>query len=86
MAEWAPIDMKKKSPLTVEDATHLMAVLDKDIPECDKKQVALLLLILAANPELAEKGDVVGYSPRTSGTVCTGFGDYGDGDFYGYGC
>jgi len=77
--------MKKKTPLTVEDATHLMEVLDKDIPECDKKRVALLLLILVANPELAEKGEVVGYSPRTS-IWCGSGNDYGDGDFYGYGC
>jgi len=42
-----------------------MEVLDNDIPSWDKKSIALLLLILASNPELTEKGSPIGYSPRT---------------------
>ena len=76
--------MTKESPITVEDATHLMEVLDTDIPECDKKQIALLLLILAANPELAEKGDVVGYSQRTYHGIS--IADYDDAYYGYYGC
>ena len=62
-------DMNKESPISIQDAHHLMEVLDKDITEYDKCRVALLLLILAANSSLAEKGEVVGYSPRT---YCSG--------------
>jgi hypothetical protein len=78
-------DMSEEAPLSIQDAHHLMEVLDKDIPDYDKRQVALLLLILAADPSRAQKGEeVVGYSPRTS----TWIDCYGDGDdFYGcYGC
>jgi hypothetical protein len=58
-------DMNEESPISVQDANYLMEVLNEDIADCDKSRIALLLLILAANPSLAEKGDVVGYSPRT---------------------
>lgn len=51
--------------LTIEDAKHLMEVLDNDIPTRDKKNIAFLLLILASNPDLAENSSPVGCSART---------------------
>lgn len=68
--------------LSIEDAKHLMEVLDNDIPTWDKKNIALLLLILASNPDLAENGSPVGYSPRTYHNTHTDW-EYG-GEYYGY--
>ena len=76
--------VKMEPSLTIEDAKHLMEVLDNDIPSWDKKNIALLLLILASNPDLAENGSPVGYSPRSyhGGHYAD---DYGS-EYYGYGC
>ena len=72
---------KKNQVLTIQDAKYLMDVLDKDIDDWEKPRIALLLLILSANPDLAKDGkEVVGYSPRA---YCGGMGDqYG----FGYDC
>jgi hypothetical protein len=49
-----------ESPITVEDAKHLMEVLENDIPYWENREkIALLLLILAADPSLAKDNDIV---------------------------
>lgn len=50
--------------LTIKDANCLLAVLDNDIPYFEKNRVSLLLLILAANPSLAENYDVISNKQR----------------------
>lgn len=72
--------------LNIEDAKHLMEILDNDIPTWDKKNIALLLLILASNPDLVENDkQVVGYSPRTYSSDYAHL-NFGDEDYCGYGC
>lgn len=69
--------------LTIEEAKHLMEVLDNDIPSWDKKNIAFLLLILASNPDLVENGrQAVGHSPRTYHGYNGDWGEYGE--FCGY--
>lgn len=74
--------------LTIQDAIHLMQVLDNDIPYWDRKNIAFLLLILASNPDLVGEGkSPVGFSPRTHSNTMHGDWEYGDdGGYYGYGC
>ncbi len=53
-------------PITIHEAKFLMDVLENDIPYWERDKIALLLLILSANPSLAEKQiELVGYSSRT---------------------
>lgn len=49
-------DVMTESPITIHEAKALMEVLENDIPSWEKNKIALLLLILAANPSLAENG------------------------------
>ena len=45
-----------ESPITIHEAKALMEVLENDIPSWEKSKIALVLLILASNPSLAENG------------------------------
>lgn len=57
---------QKEQILTLQDAFCLMNVLENDIPNWERNRIALLLMILSANPDMAKDGkEVVGYSPRT---------------------
>lgn len=55
---------KSEQIITIQDAMHLMKVLENDIPICDKSKIALLLLVLSANPEMANHGEIVTHKRR----------------------
>ena len=48
-----------ESNITIQEAYQLMMVLEKDIPTWEKSRIAMVLLILAANPSFIEESKPV---------------------------
>lgn len=67
-------------PITIQEAYHLMGVLENDIPYWQRSKIALLLLILSANPKMVEQGDAI--TDKHSQRSYYGVG--GRADWYGY--
>lgn len=75
-----------EAPITIHEAKALMEILDKDIPSWEQSRIALILLILSANPLLAKDGkEIIAKSKRegrTSSYCGMGSNDYGENDYY----
>lgn len=50
---------KVEQVITIQDAMYLMKALENDIPICDRSKIALLLLVLSANPSLTDDGSII---------------------------
>lgn len=68
-------------PITIYEAKCLMEILDKDIPEWNKSKIALLLLILSANPSLVKEGEEILTSKFGRTARCYSNGFCGENDY-----
>ncbi len=68
--------------ITIHEAKCLMEILENDIPSWEKSKIALLLLILSANPEMVQKNEKV-VTDRWSERSSNRYSNDDDYNYYG---